>query len=112
MAMPECEPRIQVETCLAELGEELKALGVQATALRDDEGRACLEAHDRWGRPLRIYVYVQFYWFMWGVNPQERHSVFRIGETAVRLARLAMEEGWPHRVHQEDPTRMLDRFLH
>jgi hypothetical protein len=110
--MSDGEPRIQVETCLAELQRELASLGVVATAILDQDGRACLEAHDRWERSLRIYVYVQFFWFVWGVSPDERHSVFRPGEAAVRLARMALDQGWPHEADQVDLTRTLDRFLH
>jgi hypothetical protein len=111
-AMSAGEPRIQVETCLAELQHELASLGVTATTARDQDGRACLEAKDRWGRARRIYVYVQFFWFIWGANPAERHSVFQVGEAAVRLARLARHQGWPQ--HEEDHgelTRTLEMFL-
>jgi hypothetical protein len=111
-AMSDGEPRIQVETCLAELQRELAGLGVPATTSRDRQGRACLEARDRWGRARRIYVYVQFFWFVWGVHPAERHSVFQVGEAAVRLARLALDEGWPP--HEEDHgelARTLEMFL-
>jgi hypothetical protein len=111
--MSDGEPRIQIETCLAELQQELASLGVTAAALCEETGRQCLEARDRWGRPMRIYVYAQFYWFMWGAGPDERHSVFRVGETAIRLARVALNQGWPHQeAGQRDLTRTLDRFLH
>jgi hypothetical protein len=109
--MSDGEPRIQVETCLGELQKELAGLGVTATAIRDDEGRACLEAYDRWGRARRIHVYVQFFWFVWGAGPDERHSVFRAGEAAVRLARTALEQGWPHEDDPADLMRTLRRFL-
>ena len=109
--MSDGEPRIQVETCLAELQHELASLGVPATAARDKAGRACLEAADRWGRARRIYVYVQFFWFIWGVRPGERHSVFQVGEAAVRLARLARHQGWPDDADDGELTRTLDMFL-
>jgi hypothetical protein len=112
--MSDGEPRIQVETCLAELRQELASLGVTASAARDPVGRACLEVPDRWGYARRIYVYTQFFWFIWGVHPDERHSVFRVGETAVRLARRARDQGWP-REHEDrdldELTRTLDLFL-
>ena len=82
------------------------------TTVRDQDGRACLEAQDRWGRARRIYVFTQFFWFIWGVHPGERHSVFQVGETAVRLARLARDQGWPP--HEADPgelARTLDIYL-
>jgi hypothetical protein len=112
--MSDGEPRIQVETCLAELRQELSSLGVMASAARDPDGRACLEVPDRWGHARRIYVYVQFFWFIWGVHPDERHSVFQVGETAVRLARLARDQGWPRENEDQDLdelTRTLDLFL-
>jgi hypothetical protein len=109
--MPDGESRIQVETCLAELRTELTELGVPAATIRDQDGRACIEARDRWERALRIYVYVQFFWFVWGVSPGERHSVFRPGEAAVRLARMALDQGWPYEADQADVTRTFDRFL-
>lgn len=72
--MSDGEPRIQVETCLAELQRELAGLGVTATATRDREGRAHLKADDRWGRSLRIFVYVQFFCVRSG-DLRQRHRV-------------------------------------
>lgn len=109
--MSDGEPRIQVKTCLAELQHELASLGVRATAARDQDGRACLEAQDRRGHVRRIYVYVQFFWFIWGPNPAERHSVFQVGEAAERLARLARHQGWPPEEDHGELARTLDMFL-
>ncbi|MGH3387375.1 MAG: hypothetical protein ACRDOO_00680 [Actinomadura sp.] len=106
------DPRIQVAACLAELSHELESLGVPVTTVRDPDGRACLEAKDRWGRARRIYVFTQFFWFIWGVHPDERHSVFQVGETAVRLARLAGGQGWPsHEADLGELARTLDMYL-
>jgi hypothetical protein len=108
--MAEGEPRLQVETCLTELQRELAGLGVPATMTRDRAGRACLDARDRWGRSLRVHVYVQFFWFVWGAEPDRRHSVFRVGEAAARLARMALGQGWPYLDDEDDLARALGHF--
>ncbi|MCW2918687.1 MAG: hypothetical protein JWN52_6755 [Actinomycetia bacterium] len=59
--MSETEPRIQIETCLAELHQHLTALGVTVTAIRDQDGRACLEVYDRHARCRRVQVFAQFF---------------------------------------------------
>jgi len=76
------EPSAQVETCLAQLHRELEKLSVTAIPLRDRYGRGCLEVHDRHGTALRIHVFPELYWFVWGADIEERHSVFRPAESA------------------------------
>ena len=108
--MSDGRPRPQIETCLDELRRELLGLGVPAALTRDPAGRACLDARDRWGRSLRIYVYPQFFWFVWGAEPDRRHSVFRAGAAAARLAVIAMDQGWPHGDDQDELARALGHF--
>lgn len=107
--MAECDPRINVESCLAELYEELVRLGVKATATLDDNQRACLEVHDRHGRSRRIHVHAQFFWFLWGVNHDERHSVFQVPEAAQRIAETVNGPGWPPEPPGDLP-QILGRF--
>jgi hypothetical protein len=102
---------MQIETCLAELQGHLTALGVTATAIRDQEGRACLEVYDRYARRRRVHVFTQFFWFVWGEYPDERGSVFQSAETAERLAHLALGPGWLPEQDLGDLTRALTQFL-
>ncbi|MBC6462618.1 hypothetical protein [Actinomadura sp. HBU206391] len=46
------------------------------------------------------------------MSPNERHSVFRPGEAAARLARTALDQGWPAEADQDGLAQTLDRFLH
>jgi hypothetical protein len=90
----------QVETCLAELHRELdklsvlEELSVTVLPLRDRYGRECLEVHDRQGAALRIHVFPELFWYVWGADVEERHSVFHPAESA-RLIVAAISEGRP-----------------
>jgi hypothetical protein len=109
--MSEAEPRTQIETCLVELQRNLTARGVTVTAIRDQDGKACLEVYDRYARRRRVHVFTQFFWFVWGEDPDERGSVFQPAETAERLAHLALGPGWLPEQDLGDLTRVLDQFL-
>lgn len=97
---------------LAELDSELTALQLKTQLIHDAEGRPCLEVYDRYARPRRVYVLLGFYWFVWGDALDERNSVFHAGETAIRLARLALGPGWPPADPPAGLTEALDRYLH
>lgn len=71
-----------VETCLAQLHRELEKLSVTVLPLRDRYGQGCLEVHDRHGAAMRIHVFPQLFWFVWGTDVEERHSVFHPAESA------------------------------
>jgi hypothetical protein len=109
--MTETGPRIQIETCLAELHRHLTALGVTVVAIRDQDGRACLEVYDRYARRRRVLVFSQFYWFVWGEDHDERGSLFQPAETAERLAHLALGPGWLPEPDLGDLTQALGRVL-
>jgi hypothetical protein len=109
--MSENEPRIQIETCLAELHQHLTALGVTVTAIRDQDDRACLEVYDRYARCRRVQVFTQFFWFVWGEDHDERGSLFQPAETAERLAHLALGPGWLPEQDLDDLTRALSQYL-
>src|SRR4051794_5314610 len=109
--MSEAEARRQIDTCLADLHRHLEALGVTVTAIRDEEGCACLEVYDRYARRRRVHVFAQFFWFVWGADHDERGSLFRPAEIAERLARLALGPGWPPDPDPGELTRALRRFL-
>jgi hypothetical protein len=89
MQMSDSEPSAQVETCLAQLHRELEKLSVTPIPLRDRYGRGCLEVHDRHGGAIRIHVFPELYWFVWGTDVEERHSTFSPAESA-RLIVAAM----------------------
>jgi hypothetical protein len=109
--MSEAEPRMQIETCLAELQRHLTVLGVTTMAIHDQDDRTCLEVYDRYARRRRVYVFAQFFWFVWGEDPDERSSVFQPAETAERLAHLALGPGWLPEQDLGDLTRALGKFL-
>jgi hypothetical protein len=75
--------------------------------LRDRYGRGCLEVHDRYGTAVRIHVFPELYWFVWGTEVEERHSVFSPAESA-RLIVAAISEGRPVR---QDLQFTLDAFF-
>jgi hypothetical protein len=101
----------QSDSCLAELAAELTALDLKTRSLNDEDGRPCLEVYDRYARARRVYVVEHFYWFLWGDSRDERHSVFKPGETAIRLARLAHGPGWPPGPPPEDLSKVVNRYL-
>lgn len=111
VVMSDCDPRINVETCLAELHRELAKLGVTVVAMRDQEGRVCLEVYDLQNRRRRVHVVAQFYWFCWGEKHHERYSVFQIDDAAALLAHLALDEGWPQAEGQGDLSQAFTQFL-
>ncbi|MEO5877756.1 MAG: hypothetical protein ABIQ26_22405 [Streptosporangiaceae bacterium] len=103
-------PQAQVETCLAELRQELAKLSVVANSLRDPYGRGCLEVRGRHGNVMLVHVLPQFFWFVWGTGPEERHSVFRPTESALLIAK-AVGQRRSAQIEQPDLRFTLDRFL-
>ena len=81
------------------------------TAIRDEEGRACLDVYDRYARRRRVQVFAQFFWFVWGADHDERGSLFRPAEIAERLAHLALGPGWLPEQDPGDLARALRQFL-
>lgn len=107
--MAECDPRLNIESCLAELHEALTRLGVTVAASRDHAGRAGLDVHDHRGGLRRVHVYPQLFWFLWGDGHHERHSVFQVADAARIIADTALGPGWPD-APQSDLARILRRY--
>lgn len=87
--------RVNLDDCLAELADKLTESGLRVATTADERGRSCLDVHDRYDRPRRVYACGQFYWFTWGDDHDARHSLFRVDEAAARLADTATSTGWP-----------------
>ncbi|MEW1836607.1 hypothetical protein ACWDRB_29605 [Nonomuraea sp. NPDC003707] len=81
------------ETLLAALRNELVERDTPASFLIEDSGRPAVEVLDVEGRPRRIYVHLQFRWFYWGDEPNERISCLQL-LGAVDRVQQAAEAGW------------------
>ncbi|MFI6817233.1 hypothetical protein ACIBG7_32875 [Nonomuraea sp. NPDC050328] len=81
------------ETLLAALRNELVECGVDAAFLIEDDGRPGVELPDATGSLRRVYVHLQFRWFYWGDEPDERTSCLDL-PAAVERIRQAAQQGW------------------
>ncbi|MEU7004509.1 hypothetical protein [Nonomuraea sp. NPDC046570] len=81
------------ETLLAALRNALAERQVPAAFLIEDDGRPGVEVLDQAGRPRRVYVHLQFRWFHWGDQPDERVSCMQFLRAVERIQRAA-QMGW------------------
>jgi hypothetical protein len=80
------------ETLLAALRKVLADRGVPAVFLIEDDGRPGVEVLDAAGRVRRIYVHLQFRWFYWGDQLDERVSCLQL-PAAVERVQQATQSG-------------------
>ncbi|MFC5828746.1 hypothetical protein [Nonomuraea insulae] len=81
------------ETLLAALRNQLVERDVSAVLLIEDSGRPGVEVLDVAGRTRRIYVHLQFRWFYWGDQSDERVFCLEL-PTAVARVQQAAQDGW------------------
>ncbi|SEG67564.1 hypothetical protein SAMN05444920_103882 [Nonomuraea solani] len=81
------------ETLLTALRNELAERGVHAVFLIEDDGRSGVEVLDVAGRARRVYVHLEFRWFYWGDQPDERISCLQL-QAGVERIQQAAQDGW------------------
>jgi hypothetical protein len=81
------------EALLAALRNELVDRDVPAAFLIEDGGRPGVEVLDAEDRPRRIYVHLQFRWFYWGDQLDERTSCVQLLNAVARVQQAA-KQGW------------------
>ncbi|MEU6713953.1 hypothetical protein ABZ897_20990 [Nonomuraea sp. NPDC046802] len=81
------------ETLLAALCNELVERDVHAVYLIEDNGRPGVEVLDVAGLARRVYVHLEFRWFYWGDQPDERVSCLQVPAALERIQQAA-QAGW------------------
>ncbi|MEV0382814.1 hypothetical protein [Nonomuraea sp. NPDC050643] len=85
--------RAYEETLLAALRNDLADRDIPAVFLIEDDGRPGVEVLDAADRARRVYVHLQFRWFYWGDQLDERISCLQL-PTAVERVQQAAQTGW------------------